>query len=66
MTHIDYFVWGIIKHKCYTNKSETCSIAVKANIRDSIAEMQPLHSKKLKKTGCVFQNNIPFLIVAVV
>ena len=39
---LDYYLWGAVKDKCYTNKPETI-VALKDNIREAIGEIQ-LHT----------------------
>ena len=42
MTPLDYYLWGVIKDKCYTDKSEIINV-LKGNIREVIGEIQ-LHT----------------------
>ena len=42
----DYFLWGIVKEKCYADKPKTIE-DLKANILDVIVD--PIHSKKYTK-----------------
>ena len=42
MTPLDYFLWGGVKDKCYTDKPETID-ALKVIIREAIGEIQ-LHT----------------------
>ena len=42
MTPLDYYLWGAIKHKCYTDKPDAID-ALKDNIRETIGEIQ-LHT----------------------
>ena len=42
MTPLDYYLWGVIKDKCYADKPETID-ALKDNIREAIGEIQ-LHT----------------------
>ena len=42
LTPLDYYLWGVIKDKCYADKPETID-ALKDNIREAIGEIQ-LHS----------------------
>ena len=39
---LDYYLWGAVKHKCYTEKPETID-ALKDNIREAIGEIE-LHT----------------------
>ena len=36
---LDYYLWGAVKDKCYTDKPETID-ALKHNIREAIGEIQ--------------------------
>ena len=36
---LDYYLWGVVKDKCYADKSETID-ALKDNIREAIGEIQ--------------------------
>ena len=36
---LDYYLWGAVKDKCYTDKPETID-ALKDNIREAIGEIQ--------------------------
>ena len=38
LTPLDYYLWGAVKDKCYTDKQET-SNALKDNIREAIGEI---------------------------
>ncbi len=40
LTPLDYYLWGAVKDQCYANKPATID-ALKTNIRDVIAEIQP-------------------------
>ena len=40
-TPLDYFLWGVVKEKCYVDKPETIAI-LEANIHDAIAKIRPL------------------------
>ena len=42
MTPFDYYLWGAVKDKCYTDKPDTID-ALKDNIREAIDEIQ-LHT----------------------
>ena len=42
MTPLDYYLWGVVKDKCYADKPETID-ALKDNIRKAIGEIQ-LHT----------------------
>ena len=42
MTPLDYYLWGIVKDKCYGDKPETID-ALKNNIREAVDEIQ-LHT----------------------
>ena len=42
LTPLDYYMWGVIKDKCYAHKPETID-ALKDNIREAIDEIQ-LHT----------------------
>ena len=42
LTPLDYYLWGVIKDKCYPDNSETID-ALKDNIRGAIGERQ-LHT----------------------
>ena len=42
LTPLDYYLWGAVKDKCYTDKPETI-ISLKDNIREAIGEIQ-LHT----------------------
>ena len=42
LTPLDYYLWGAVKDKCYTDKPETID-ALKDNIREAIGEIQ-LHT----------------------
>ena len=42
LTPLDYYLWGAVKDKCYTDKPETID-ALKDNIREAIGETQ-LHT----------------------
>ena len=39
MTPFDYYLWGAVKDKCYTDKPETIAI-LKDNIHEAIGEIQ--------------------------
>ena len=39
---LDYYLWGVVKDKCYADKPETTD-ALKDNIREAIGEIQ-LHT----------------------
>ena len=39
MTPLDYYLWGVVKDKCYADKPETID-ALKDNIREVISEIQ--------------------------
>ena len=41
-SHLDYYLWGAVKVKCYTDKPETIA-ALRDNIREAIGEIQ-LHT----------------------
>ena len=43
MIPLDYYLWGVVKDKCYVDRSETIE-ALKDNIREAIGEIQ-LHTK---------------------
>ena len=45
MTPLDYYLWGLVKDKCYADKPETID-ALKDTIREDIGEMQ-LHTTQL-------------------
>ena len=42
LTPLDYYLWGVVKDKCYAGKSEIID-ALKDNIREAIGEVQ-LHT----------------------
>ena len=42
LTPLDYYLWGVVKDKCYADKPETID-ALKDNIREAIGEIQ-LHT----------------------
>ena len=42
MPPLDYYLWGTVKDKCYTDKSDTID-ALKDKIREAIGEIQ-LHT----------------------
>ena len=42
LTPLDYYLWGAVKDKCYSDKPETI-YALKDNIREAIGEIQ-LHT----------------------
>ena len=42
LTPLDYYLWGVVKDKCYADKSETID-ALKDNIREAIGEIK-LHT----------------------
>ena len=42
LTLLDYYLWGTVKDKCYTDKPEAID-ALKDNIREAIGEIQ-LHA----------------------
>ena len=42
MTPLDYYLWSVVKNKCYAYKPETIE-ALKDNIREAIGEIQ-LHT----------------------
>ena len=42
LTPLDYYLWGVVKDKCYIDKPETID-ALKDNIREAIDEIQ-LHT----------------------
>ena len=46
LTTLDYYLWGAVKDKCYTDKPKTVD-ALKDNIREAIAEIQ-LHNAQHK------------------
>ena len=48
-TPLDYYLWGIVKDKCYADKPETID-ALKGNIREAIGEIQ-LHTVMCLKIG---------------
>ena len=39
MTSLDYYLWGIVKDKCYADKPNTID-TLKDNIREAIGEIQ--------------------------
>ena len=39
LTPLDYYLWGVVKDKCYAEKPETID-ALKDNIREAIGEIQ--------------------------
>ena len=39
LTPLDYYLWGVVKDKCYADKSETID-TLKDNIRETISEIQ--------------------------
>ena len=41
LTPLDYYLWGVVKDKCYPDKPETID-ALKDNIREAIGEIQLL------------------------
>ena len=41
LTPLDYYLWGAVKDKCYTDKPETID-ALKDNIREAIGEIKLL------------------------
>ena len=49
LTPLNYYLWGAVKDKCYTDKSETID-ALKDNIREAIGEIQ-LHTIMCLKIG---------------
>ena len=42
LTPLDYYLWGVVKDKCYTDKPETID-ALKDNIREAVGEIK-LHT----------------------
>ena len=42
LTPLDYYLWGVVKDKCYADKPETID-ALKVNTREAIGEIQ-LHT----------------------
>ena len=42
LTPFDYYLWGVVKDKCYADKPETID-ALKNNIREAVGEIQ-LHT----------------------
>ena len=42
LTALDYYLWGVVKDKCYTDKPETID-SLEDNIREAIGEIQ-LHT----------------------
>ena len=38
LTPLDYYLWGAVKDKCYSNKPDTID-ALKDNIREAIGEI---------------------------
>ena len=42
LTPLDYYLWGVVKNKCYANKKEAID-ALKDKIREAIGEIQ-LHT----------------------
>ena len=40
VTPLDYYLWGVVKDKCYVDKPETID-ALKGNIRETIGEIHP-------------------------
>ena len=42
LTPLDYYLWGVVKDKCYADKPETID-TLKDNIREAIGEIQ-LHT----------------------
>ena len=42
MTPLDYYLWDVIKNKCYADKPETID-ALKDNMREAISKIQ-LHT----------------------
>ena len=39
MTALDYYLWGVVKDKCYADKAEKID-TLKDNIREAIGEIQ--------------------------
>ena len=39
MTPLDYYLWGVVKDKCYADKPETID-SLKDKIREAIGEIQ--------------------------
>ena len=40
LTRLDFYLWGAVKYKCYTNKLQETIDALKDNIREAIDEIQ--------------------------
>ena len=45
LTPLDYYLWGVVKNKCYADKPETID-ALKDNIREATGEIQ-LHTQSI-------------------
>ena len=50
LTTLDYYLWGVVKGKCYADKPETID-ALKDNIREAIGEIQKLKRRILATFG---------------